>query len=65
MSGMEPNKIVFQVDMTTQNIHTFFYYVFNNPIFDKVTGKKISDWVHTFNGKQFDGYPASLDDVKT
>eukprot|EP00957_Ditylum_brightwellii_P072067 5478091-Ditylum_brightwellii.AAC.1 len=65
MSGMEPHKIAFWVGMTTHNIHIFFDYVFNNPNFDKETGKKISGCVHAFDGKLFGGHPASLDDVKT
>mgnify|MGYP003333702922 CR=1 FL=1 len=65
MSGMEPHKIAFRVGMSTQNIHTFFDYVFNNPNFDKETGKKISGWVHCFDGKIFGGYPATLDDIRT
>ena len=65
MSGMEPHKIAFRVGMTTQNVHTFFDYVFNNSNFDKETGKKISGWSHAFDGKLFGGYPASLDDIKT
>eukprot|EP00957_Ditylum_brightwellii_P044081 3344974-Ditylum_brightwellii.AAC.1 len=65
MSGMEPHKIVFRVGMATQNMHTFFDYVFNNPNFGKETGKKISGWVHAFNGKFFGGYSATLGDIKT
>eukprot|EP00957_Ditylum_brightwellii_P149821 11409793-Ditylum_brightwellii.AAC.1 len=53
MSGMGPHKIAFWVGITKQNIHTSFDYVFNNPNFDKETCKKISGWVHAFDGKLF------------
>eukprot|EP00957_Ditylum_brightwellii_P063912 4849117-Ditylum_brightwellii.AAC.1 len=63
ISGMEPHKIAFWIEMTMQIIHTLFDYVFNNPNFDEETGKKISGWVHAFDEKLFGGCPASLDDV--
>ena len=64
MSGMEPHKIAFSVGMATQNIHTFFDYVFNNKNFDIETGKKMSGWIHEIDGKIFGGYPATFESVK-
>eukprot|EP00957_Ditylum_brightwellii_P079826 6070564-Ditylum_brightwellii.AAC.1 len=61
MSGMEPHKVAFWEGRNMQNIHTFFDYVFNNLNYDKETGKKVSGWVHAFDGKLFGGYPANLD----
>eukprot|EP00957_Ditylum_brightwellii_P047535 3610350-Ditylum_brightwellii.AAC.3 len=42
MSGIEHHKIALWVGMTTQNIHTFFDYAFNNPNVEKKTSKKIT-----------------------